>query len=62
MTGGRRCGNQPLRGHALDRLFACRIDRRDHDRVGIVEAAGEFLEEARHAAVAVRLVDGDDAA
>src|SRR5262245_65602037 len=47
---------------AFDRWLAGGIERREDDAVGILEAAGELLEEIAHARVAVRLHDGDDAA
>src|SRR5438105_5527677 len=48
--------------HAVDRHLACRVERRDDDAVGVLEAGGELAEEVAHARVAVRLDDGDDAA
>ena len=42
-----------------DRLFACRIDRRDDHRIGIVEACAELIEQRRQARIAVRLHHGD---
>ena len=44
---------------AFDRRFAGRIDMRDDDRVGIVEAGAELLEQSRQPRVAMRLHDGD---
>ena len=56
-----RC-DQRLRIDAVDRVFAGRIDRRHHDRVGIVEAGGEIVEQVVQPREAVRLGDRDDAA
>ena len=55
-----RC-DQRLGIHAVDRLFARRIDRRDDHRVGIVEAGGEIVEQVAQPGEAVRLDDGDHA-
>ena len=46
---------------AVDRQLARRVERRDDDAVGVLEAGGELAEEIAHARVAVRLDDGDDA-
>src|SRR5438132_372478 len=48
--------------HAIDRHLASRVERRDDDAVGVLEAGGELAEEIAHARVAVRLEDGDDTA
>ena len=42
---------------ALDRRLAGRIDRRDDDRVGIVEAGAEAVEEVVQPGIAVGLDD-----
>jgi hypothetical protein len=47
---------------AFDRRLAGRIDLGDDDRVGIVEAGAEFLEQRLQAGEAVRLHHGDDLA
>ena len=47
---------------AVDRQLARRVERRDDDAVGVLEAGGELAEEVAHARVAVRLDHGDDAA
>ena len=41
--------------------LARRVERRDDDAVGILEAGGELGEQVAHARVAVRLDHGDDA-
>ena len=62
MAAGADARHQRLRGDAVDRLLAGRIDRRHHHRVGIVEAGGEFVEQIAQPGEAVRLGDRDDAA
>ena len=47
---------------ACDRRLAGRIDFGDHDRVGIVEAGAEFLEQRLQPGEAMRLHHGDDLA
>ena len=47
---------------AFDRRLAGRIDLGDDDRVGIVEAGAEFLEQRLQAGEAVRLHHGDNLA
>src|SRR5882672_4221838 len=47
---------------ALDRRLAGRIDLGDNNRIGIVEAGTEFLEQRLQAGEAMRLNDGDDLA
>jgi hypothetical protein len=46
MTARFDAGNKRFGVYALDRLLAGRIDRRQEYAVGIVEAGGEFLEQA----------------
>ena len=53
-------GDEAVAVGARDRLLAGRVDRRDDDRVGIVEAGAELVEQGREARVAVRLHHGDD--
>ena len=62
MAAGADALRQRLRIDAVDRILAGRIDRRHDDRVGIVEAGGELVEQVVQAREAVRLGDGDDAA
>ena len=60
MAAGADARHQRLGRHPLDRLLAGRIDRRHDDRVGIVEAGGELVEQVAQAGEAMRLGDGDD--
>ena len=46
---------------ALDRQLARRIERRDDDAVGVLEAGGELVEQVAHARVAMRLHHRDHA-
>ena len=62
MAAGADSRHQSLGRHSVDRLFACRIDRRHHHRVGIVEAGRELVEQIMQPGEAVRLGNGDDAA
>ena len=62
MTAGADQRHQRLGIDAFDRIFAGRIDRRHHDRVGIVEAGGEIVEQVAQTREAMRLGDRDDAA
>src|SRR5687767_12088280 len=55
-------GGQLLVRNAGDRRFAGRVDRRDDDGIGVIEAGGEIVEEIAEARVAVRLYNGDNVA
>ena len=59
MPSGADALHQRFRIHALDRILASRIDRRDHHRVGVVETGRKITEQVVQARVAVRLRDGD---
>ena len=62
MTAGADQRHQRFRIDAFDRVFAGRIDRRHHHRVGIVEAGREIVEQVAKPREAMRLRDRDDAA
>src|SRR6266700_288822 len=47
---------------AFDRRLAGRIDLRDDDRIGVVEAGAELLEQRLQTGIAMRLHHGDDLA
>ena len=51
--------DQGLGVDAVDRRLAGRIDRRDHDDVGVVEGALELVHQVGEPGVAVRLDDRD---
>ena len=61
MAGGADRLGQRGMVDAVDRQLARRIERRDDDAVGILEAGGELAEQVAHARVAMRLDHGDDA-
>src|SRR5947208_3428205 len=62
MAVGAQAGDKMVAIDALNRRLAGRIDLGDHDRIGIVEAGAEFLEQRLQAGEAVRLHHGNDLA
>ena len=62
VAAGADAVDELFRVDAVDRVLAGGIDRRHDDRIGIVEAGGEFVEQIAQARETMRLGDRDDAA
>ncbi len=62
MAAGFQPCDQIIAAGPFDGLFACGIDGRDKDGIGVVEAGAEVVEQRMQPRVAMRLHDGDDLA